>query len=155
MHTEFFRERAQPGMLVIGADSHSCSAGAISCLSIGMGGTDVAMPLVTGQTWFSVPETVNLCFINRPPPGVGGKDTILYILKEFKRNTIAADRVVEFTGPGLEYLSCDARFAIANMTTVSQGATNYCSWIQFLTQTLGIWRHYRDFRIGPTNLRLC
>jgi homoaconitase/3-isopropylmalate dehydratase large subunit len=117
MHTEFFRERAQPGMLVIGADSHSCSAGAISCLSIGMGGTDVAMPLVTGQTWFSVPETVNLCFINRPPPGVGGKDTILYILKEFKRNTIAADRVVEFTGPGLEYLSCDARFAIANMTT--------------------------------------
>ncbi|KAK4946094.1 hypothetical protein LTR10_014896 [Elasticomyces elasticus] len=82
-----------------------------------MGATDVCMPLVTGQTWFSVPKTVNLRLINQPPPGVGGKDTILYILKEFKRNTIAADCVVEFTGPGLQHLSCDARFAIANMCT--------------------------------------
>ena len=105
-------------MLVIGADSHSCSAGAVSCLSIGMGSTDVCMPLVTGQQWFAVPETVNLRLVNKPPRGVGGKDTILYILKEFKRNTIAADRVVEFTGPGVESLSCDSRFAIANMCTV-------------------------------------
>lgn len=105
-------------MLVIGADSHSCSAGAISCVSIGMGATDVCMPLITGQTWFSVPKTVRLHLVNEPPKGIGGKDTILYILKEFKRNTIAADRVVEFTGPGLRHLSCDARFAIANMCTV-------------------------------------
>ncbi len=119
MHTEFVRERAQPGMLVIGADSHSCSAGAVSCLSIGMGATDVCMPLITGQTWFSVPRTVKIRLINKPPKGIGGKDTILYILQQFKRNTIAADRVVEFAGPGLKYLSCDARFAIANMCTVS------------------------------------
>ena len=119
MHTEFFRERAQPGMLIVGADSHSCSSGALGCLSIGMGTLDVAVPLVTGQTWIKVPEIVNLRFINKVPPGIGGKDTILYILKEFKRNTIAADRIVEFTGPGLASLSCDARFAIANMTTVS------------------------------------
>ncbi|KAJ9494116.1 hypothetical protein H2202_010423 [Exophiala xenobiotica] len=117
MHTEFVRERAQPGMLVIGADSHSCSAGAVGCLSIGMGATDVCMPLITGQTWFSVPPTVSIRLVNKPPKGIGGKDTILYILKQFKRNTIAADRVVEFVGPGLEYLSCDARFAIANMCT--------------------------------------
>lgn len=77
------------------------------------------LALVTGQTWFSVPKTVNLRLVGRPPQGIGGKDTILYILKEFKRNTIAADRVVEFTGPGLQHLSCDARFAIANMCTVS------------------------------------
>jgi homoaconitase/3-isopropylmalate dehydratase large subunit len=106
-------------MLVIGADSHSCSAGAVGCLSIGMGATDVCMPLITGQTWFSVPPTVSIRLVNKPPKGIGGKDTILYILKQFKRNTIAADRVVEFVGPGLEYLSCDARFAIANMCTVS------------------------------------
>jgi homoaconitase/3-isopropylmalate dehydratase large subunit len=118
MHTEFVRERAQPGMLCVGADSHSCSAGAVSCLSIGMGATDVAMPLITGQTWFAVPESVNLYLINSPPKGIGGKDTILYILQQFKRNTIAADRVVEFSGPGLKHLSCDARFAIANMCTV-------------------------------------
>ncbi|KAI0517225.1 hypothetical protein F5B22DRAFT_603781 [Xylaria bambusicola] len=117
MHTEFVRERALPGQLIIGADSHSCSAGAVSCLSIGMGVADVVMPLITGQTWFSVPETVSIRFIGRPPMGIGGKDTILYILKEFKRNTIAADRVVEFSGPGIKYLSGDARFAIANMCT--------------------------------------
>ncbi|KAI3327942.1 aconitase iron-sulfur domain-containing protein [Xylariaceae sp. AK1471] len=117
MHTEFVRERALPGQLIIGADSHSCSAGAVSCLSIGMGSTDVVMPLITGQTWFSVPETVSIHFTGRPPKGIGGKDTILYILKEFKRNTVAADRIVEFSGPGLQYLSGDARFAIANMCT--------------------------------------
>lgn len=119
MHTEFVRERALPGQLIIGADSHSCSAGAVSCLSIGMGVADVVMPLITGQTWFTVPETVSIRFVGRPPLGIGGKDTILYILKEFKRNTIAAERVVEFSGPGLKYLSGDARFAIANMCTVS------------------------------------
>lgn len=118
MHTEFVRERAQPGMLCIGADSHSCSAGAVSCLSVGMGATDVCMPLLTGQTWFTVPQTVNIRFVGQPPKAIGGKDTILHILGQFKRNTIAAERVVEFTGPGLRHLSCDARFAIANMCTV-------------------------------------
>lgn len=126
MHTEFVRERAQPGMLIIGADSHTCSAGAVSCLAIGMGATDVCMPLVTGQTWFTVPKTVQLRMINKPPRGVGGKDTILYILKQFKRNTIASDRVVEFTGPGMKYLSCDARFAISNMCTVSASVICSC-----------------------------
>ena len=124
MHTEFVRERAQPGMLCIGADSHTCSAGAVSCLAIGLGATDVCMPLITGQTWFSIPETVSLRLINALPPGLGGKDTILYILKEFKRNTIAAERIVEFSGPGLKYLSCDARFAIANMCSVRSTTIN-------------------------------
>lgn len=123
MHTEFFRERAQPGMLVVGSDSHTCSAGAVSALSIGLGAADVIMPLVTGETWFKVPETINIRFVGKPPPGVGGKDTILYVLNQFKRNTIAAERFVEYTGPGLQYLSCDARFAICNMTTEFGGVT--------------------------------
>ena len=118
MHTEFFRERAQPGMLIIGSDSHTCSSGALGCLAIGLGAADVTMPLVTGETWFRVPESVNIRLINSPPDGIGGKDTILYILKELKRNTVAAEKIVEFTGPGVQNLSCDARFAIANMTTV-------------------------------------
>lgn len=117
MHTEFVRERAQPGMLVIGADSHTCSAGAVGSLSIGLGVADVLMSLITGETWFKIPGSVNIRLINRPLHGIGGKDVILYILKELKRNTVAADRIVEFTGPGVEHLSCDARFAICNMTT--------------------------------------
>ncbi|KAI1799494.1 aconitase family protein [Daldinia bambusicola] len=117
MHTEFFRERAQPGMLVIGSDSHTCSVGAVGSLAIGLGAADVTMALVTGEIWFKVPETVQILFVGQPPKGIGGKDVILYVLQQLKRNTVAADRVVEYTGPGLNYLSPDARFAIANMTT--------------------------------------
>jgi hypothetical protein len=119
MHTEFCRERAQPGMLIIGSDSHTCSAGSVSALGIGLGVADVTLPLVLGQTWFKIPETVEIRFINEPKPGIGGKDVILYVLQQLKRNTVAAERVVEYTGPGVKYLSCDARFAISNMTTVS------------------------------------
>ncbi|KAK4893994.1 hypothetical protein LTR27_007800 [Elasticomyces elasticus] len=126
MHTEFCRERAQPGMLVIGSDSHTCSAGSVSCLAIGLGVADVTLSLVTGQTWIKVPETVEIRFVNKPPPGLGGKDIILHVLKKLKRNTVAADRVVEYTGPGLEYLSCDARFAFCNMTTEFGGVTGIC-----------------------------
>jgi hypothetical protein len=119
MHTEFCRERAQPGMLVIGSDSHTCSAGSVSCLAIGLGVADLTLPLVTGQTWIKVPETVEIRLVNKPHPGLTGKDVIPSILKELKRNTVAAQRVVEYTGSGLQRLSCDARFAICNMTTVS------------------------------------
>ncbi|KAJ2632554.1 hypothetical protein H4R22_001158 [Coemansia sp. RSA 1290] len=117
LHTEFYRERAQPGQLVIGADSHTCSAGAVGALSIGMGAADVVMPLVTGETWLQVPETVEIRFVNAPPFGIGGKDIILDVLRQLKRNTVAFERAVEFTGPGLQHMSCDARFACANMAT--------------------------------------
>ncbi|KAI9295859.1 3-isopropylmalate dehydrogenase [Neoconidiobolus thromboides FSU 785] len=117
LHTEFYRQRAQPGMVICGADSHSCSAGGLGAFAVGLGAADVVMPLVTGETWFKVPEVVEIKFVNQPPFGIGGKDAILYVLGELKRNTVAFERAVEFTGPGLKYLSCDARFAIANMTT--------------------------------------
>ncbi|KAJ2704390.1 hypothetical protein FB645_003313 [Coemansia sp. IMI 203386] len=117
LHTEFYRERAQPGQLVIGADSHTCSGGAVGALSIGMGAADVVMPLVTGETWLQVPETVEIRFVNAPPFGIGGKDIILDVLRQLKRNTVAFERAVEYTGPGLKYMSCDARFACANMAT--------------------------------------
>ncbi|CAG8577318.1 8652_t:CDS:2 [Diversispora eburnea] len=117
LHTEFYRTRAQPGQMIIGADSHSCSAGAVSSFAVGLGAADVVMPLVTGETWFKVPETVEIRFVGQLPFGIGGKDTILYVLGELKRNTVAFERAVEYTGPGLKYLSCDARFAISNMAT--------------------------------------
>ncbi|KAH8698906.1 aconitase family protein [Talaromyces proteolyticus] len=117
MHTEFVRERAEPGMITIGADSHTCSSGAVGCLAIGLGAADVAMGLITGETWFKVPECISIRFIGQPNLGIGGKDVILYILGELKRNTVAAERIVEFSGPGCRHLSVDARFAIANMCT--------------------------------------
>ncbi|PVH77349.1 hypothetical protein DL98DRAFT_573776 [Cadophora sp. DSE1049] len=117
MHTDFTRERAQPGHLVVGSDSHTCSAGSMGSLAIGFGAADVVMPMVTGETWFRVPEVCNIHFIGKLPPGLGGKEVILHILGKLKRNTIALHRAVEYTGPGLKELSMDARFAIANMTT--------------------------------------
>ncbi|KAK6068988.1 aconitase family protein [Seiridium cupressi] len=126
MHTEFCRERAQPGMLIIGSDSHTCSAGSVSSLAIGLGVADVTLPLVTGETWIKVPETLEIRFINQPRPGLGGKDIILYVLKELKRNTVASERIVEYTGPGLRHLSCDARFAFCNMTTEFGGISGLC-----------------------------
>ncbi|KAK5046836.1 hypothetical protein LTR84_007190 [Exophiala bonariae] len=117
MHTEFVRERVEPGMLAIGADSHTCSGGAVGCLSIGLGTADVMMTLALGETWFKIPESILIEFVGKPAFGMSGKDVILHILKELKRNTVAAERIVEFSGEGLKYLSCDARFAIANMCT--------------------------------------
>ncbi|RJE19173.1 Aconitase family [Aspergillus sclerotialis] len=117
MHTEFVHERAQPGMLIVGSDSHTCSSGAVSCLGIGLGAADVAMSLLTGISWFKVPECIEIQLLGKPEFGIGGKDVILHILGELKKNTVAANRIVEFCGPGIQYLSCDDRFAICNMCT--------------------------------------
>lgn len=117
MHTEFVRERAEPGMLCIGSDSHTCSAGAVGCLSIGLGAADVMMGLALGQTWFKIPESIRIQFVGQPGLGIAGKDVILHILRALKRNTVASERIVEFGGEGARYLSVDARFAICNMCT--------------------------------------
>ncbi|KIV94048.1 hypothetical protein PV10_05205 [Exophiala mesophila] len=117
MHTDFTRDRAQPGYLVIGSDSHTCSAGSMGAFAVGFGAADVVMPLVTGETWFRVPEVCRINFVGKLPYGISGKDVILHIIGHFKRNTIAFQRAVEYGGPGLSELSMDARFAIANMTT--------------------------------------
>ena len=148
MHTEFVRERAQPSMLVIGSDSHTCSAGAVSSLAIGLGAADVAMSLVTGENWIKVPEVVRVHFIDKPDWFIGGKDVVLYILGELKRNTVAADRVIEFTGPGIQYLSCDARFAIANMCTVSPA---FYVVKKMLIKQKGTRRYYRYLCTRPGN----
>lgn len=117
MHTDFTRDRAQPGRVVVGSDSHTCSAGSMGSFAVGFGAADVVMPMVTGETWFRMPEVCRITFVGKLPFGVGGKDVILHILGLFKRNTIAFQRAVEYCGPGLSELSMDARFAIANMTT--------------------------------------
>ncbi|KAF7196888.1 putative aconitate hydratase [Pseudocercospora fuligena] len=117
MHTEFVRERAEPGMLIVGSDSHTCSAGAVGCLSIGLGAADVMTALALGETWWKVPDSVLIDLTGKPAFGISGKDVILHILKELKRNTVAAERIVEFAGDGVQHLSIDARFAICNMCT--------------------------------------
>ncbi|KAL4901752.1 hypothetical protein BDW74DRAFT_169953 [Aspergillus multicolor] len=117
LHTDFTRQRALPGQIVVGADSHTCSAGCVGALAVGLGAADVVLPMVTGETWFRVPEVCRINFEGKLPFGISGKDVILHILRLFKRNSIAFQRAVEYGGSGLSELSMDARFAIANMTT--------------------------------------
>ena len=97
----------------------TCSSGAVGCLAVGLGVTDAAIPVINGETWFKIPECISIRFTGELLPGIGGKDVILHILKELKRNTVAANRIVEFSGPGMKCLSIDARFAISNMCAVS------------------------------------
>jgi len=116
LHTEFYRQRAMPGSIIIGADSHSCAHGCVGALAIGMGASDVAMPLITGKTWLKVPEVIQIKFIGEPSFGIVGKDIILHILNKFGRNTIGLQRVIEFSG-NIKNLTIDSRFAICNMAT--------------------------------------
>ncbi|KAJ0418740.1 hypothetical protein BJY00DRAFT_302580 [Aspergillus carlsbadensis] len=123
LHTEFYHSRAQPGLLVVGSDPHTCSAGALGCLAIGTGAADATLPLVTGKTWFRVPETIRIRFEGKPRVEMTGRDTMLYIFHELKQQRVAADRIVEFSGPGAQHLTCDDRFAICNMTEELGGIT--------------------------------
>eukprot|EP00921_Rhytidocystis_pertsovi_P026454 GHVQ01042673.1.p1 GENE.GHVQ01042673.1~~GHVQ01042673.1.p1 ORF type:complete len:601 (+),score=53.31 GHVQ01042673.1:464-2266(+) len=116
LHTEFYRQKAEPGTIIIGADSHSCSHGCVGAYAMGMGASDVTMPLVTGTSWLKVPETVLIEFHGKLPWGMVGKDVMLLILKLFGRNTIALDKCVEFGG-NIEDLDIDSRFALSNMAT--------------------------------------
>ena len=124
LHTECYRERAQPGMLIIGSDSHTCSSGAVGCFAIGLGAAYATLPLVTGETWFKIRESVNIRLVGAPRPGICGKDIILYILQVLKRNSIAFERIVEFTVTGVRHLSSDTRSAVPNMTMVFRTPVN-------------------------------
>lgn len=152
MHTDFTREKAQPGTIVVGSDSHTCSAGSMGSLAVGFGAADVVMPLVTGQTWFRVPEVCRINFIGRLAYGISGKDVILHVLGLLKRNTIAFQRAVEYGGPGLEALSMDARFAIANMTT-ELGGMGACFEADEITMQWISSRRSRQDRKGGSYFR--
>jgi len=109
-----------PGNLVLGADSHTCTYGALGAFSTGVGSTDLAITLATGENWFKVPETIKIIVKGKLAKGVFAKDLILYII-----TSIGADgatyKAVEFAGPVIERLDMDSRFTICNMV-VEMGA---------------------------------
>src|SRR3989338_2580552 len=108
------------GDLVLGADSHTCTYGAINVLSTGVGSTDLAITLASGKNWFRVPETIKIVVKGDLPKGVYSKDIVLHIMKDITANG-ATYKSVEFTGETISSLSVDARFTIANMA-VEMGA---------------------------------
>jgi len=116
MHTKFYRDLVQPGQTVIGADSHTSSHGGLGALAIGLGGADVCVAMVLGETWIQVPEAIQVAYDGRLPFGLTGKDVILETLGRLGRNTVAMERSVEYVGDALEEFSTDFRFTVANMT---------------------------------------
>lgn len=108
------------GDLVIGADSHTCTYGALGAFSTGVGSTDMAAGMATGKGWFKVPSAIRFNLVGKPGPFVGGKDVILHIIGQIGVDG-ALYRSMEFTGPGVANLSMDDRFTIANMAIEAGG----------------------------------
>ena len=111
-----------PGDLVIGADSHTCTYGALGAFSTGVGSTDLGVIFATGRTWLKVPSTIRLDYEGRLRPWVGGKDLILFTLGELGTDN-AVYKALEFGGEVIEKLSMDHRLTMANMA-VEAGAKN-------------------------------
>ncbi|MBR5658029.1 MAG: 3-isopropylmalate dehydratase large subunit [Lachnospiraceae bacterium] len=108
------------GNVVIGADSHTCTYGALGAFSTGVGSTDMAAGMATGKAWFKVPAAIKFELVGKPAPWISGKDIILHII-----GTIGVDgalyQSMEFVGEGIQYLSMDDRFTISNMAIEAGG----------------------------------
>jgi len=103
-----------PGEVVIGADSHTCTYGALGAFATGMGSTDIAAAMATGDIWMKVPPTIRLIYHGSPGEWVGGKDLILYTIGDIGVDG-ALYSAIEFAGEAIEALSMDGRFTMANM----------------------------------------
>jgi 3-isopropylmalate/(R)-2-methylmalate dehydratase large subunit len=103
-----------PGQLVIGADSHTCTYGALGAFATGMGSTDIAVAMATGEIWMKVPPTIKFIYHGNLPKWVGGKDLILYTISDIGVDG-ALYSAMEFTGEAISELSMDGRFTMANM----------------------------------------
>ena len=111
-----------PGDCVIGADSHTCTYGALGAFSTGVGSTDMAAGMITGKAWFKVPAAIKVELIGKPSKWVSGKDVILHLIGEIGVDG-ALYQSLEFTGEGVKALSMDDRLCIANMA-IEAGAKN-------------------------------
>lgn len=119
------------GDVVIGADSHTCTYGALGAFSTGIGSTDMAAGMATGKAWFKVPSAIKFVLKNAPSKWVSGKDVILHII-----GMIGVDgalyKSMEFCGDGVKNLSMDSRFTITNMA-IEAGAKNGIFQVDELT----------------------
>ncbi len=103
-----------PGDVIIGADSHTCTHGALGAFSTGMGSTDISFSIITGGNWFKVPETIKVNLVGKPGKHIYGKDIILELIRILGVDG-ALYKAIEFTGDGVQYLGMADRFSMCNM----------------------------------------
>ena len=108
------------GECIIGADSHTCTYGALGAFSTGVGTTDIATGMATGELWFKVPSAIKFVITGKPSEYVSGKDVILHIIDKIGVDG-ALYKSMEFVGDGIKYLSMDDRFAMTNMAIEAGG----------------------------------
>jgi 3-isopropylmalate/(R)-2-methylmalate dehydratase large subunit len=134
-----------PGDLVIGADSHTCTYGALGAASTGVGSTDVAVAMATGTAWFMVPDSIKFIYKGKLKPWITGKDLILYTI-----GLIGVDGALymsmEFTGPAIRNLSMDSRFTMCNMAIEAGGKFGIIEFDE-ATEKYVKTRKTRDYKI--------
>lgn len=109
-----------PGDVVIGADSHTCTHGALGLFSTGMGSTDLAYAMITGKNWFKVPASIKVVFNGKPGEHIYGKDLILEIIRQIGVDG-ALYQALEFTGDAMSHIDMDGRFSLYNMAIEAGG----------------------------------
>ncbi|MFA7534361.1 MAG: aconitase/3-isopropylmalate dehydratase large subunit family protein, partial [Tissierellaceae bacterium] len=133
------------GDVVIGADSHTCTYGALGAFSTGVGSKDMAAAMVTGEAWFKVPSAIKFNLRGRPSKWVSGKDIILHIIGKIGVDG-ALYKSMEFVGDGIEHLTMDNRFTISNMA-IEAGAKNGIFPVDQRTIEYIREHSHRDFQI--------
>ena len=133
-----------PGDVVIGADSHTCTYGALGAFATGVGSTDMAAGMALGEAWFKVPETIKFNYHGKRKEWVSGKDLILYTIGKIGVDG-ARYQAMEFTGEVIENLSMDSRFTMANMA-IEAGGKNGIIAPDKITEEYIKGRGKRDFK---------
>jgi 3-isopropylmalate/(R)-2-methylmalate dehydratase large subunit len=136
-----------PGDLVIGADSHTCTYGALGCYSTGIGSTDLARAFIDGKIWLKVPHSIKFIYTGKLNKWVGGKDLILFTIGNIGVDG-ALYKVMEFTGPVIRKLGMDDRFAMSNMAIEAGGRAGIIEpdgvTRKFISQFKRKWKFYKS-----------
>ncbi|MEM3673729.1 MAG: 3-isopropylmalate dehydratase large subunit [Candidatus Bathyarchaeia archaeon] len=147
-HQILIEEFAEPEMLIIGADSHTCTHGALGAFATGMGSTEIAVGMAYGQTWLKVPESIKVDVQGRLHWPLTSKDLTLYVIGELGAD--GADYMaIEFVGKGVKEMSMESRFTMTNMAIEAGAKVGFCpvdeKTLQFLLEERG--KSFRE--LGP------
>lgn len=133
------------GDCIIGADSHTCTYGALGAFSTGVGSTDMAAGMITGKAWFKVPSAIKVVITGEKAPYISGKDVILHLIGEIGVDG-ALYKSLEFTGDGIKELSMDDRLCISNMA-IECGAKNGIFPVDEITKAYVEGRSLREYKV--------